>query len=382
MKIDSCTEAVCFFDSTETPTFANPSRDQMSSTICALKSLDIEKATRIRFTEVKREDLPNFLSHLFFVDAYLRLSPEITMTHGTSEDYGSGVAEDVLAASCHATCEALERLLPRLGGMKHARPNANSAFSLRNKRFVELNFDPLSSDPKNPFAIPSGQAVHPISSEALRNAFGELIERHLVATTAGNNSWFDITESVCAANAQATKAKEYWRAKQYDFQIAATKSTFGLFFVVASAVHTDTGHFPASFRGTASDFDLSYAPLQALSELNRGACFGPYTAVENAIAAQLAQNQLSKHGYYFGYLDRMITTDWLALLPKGDIRKANLDSLRRTGTTSPRAAAKVLFDSYEDVLIVPYCEAKKLPVYGYKVCVPGLSQRAMERTRL
>ncbi len=382
MTKDSCAEAVCFFESTDTPQFTTPNRKQISDTIFAIKSLSDTKLASIRFAEVKKSDLPEFLAHLHFVDAHLGLTPGITMTSATFDDYGSGVAEDILAASCHATCEVLERLLPRLGGMKHSRPTANSAFSLRHKKFVELNFDPLSNDSQNPFATPSGQAVHPISDEALRNAFGELIERNFVATTVGDNRWHDITESVCTANAQAAQAKEYWCAKQYEFQIAVTKTAFSLFFVVASAVHKDKDHFPASFRGTACDFDLSYAPLQALSELNRGACFGPYTEIKNAADARSSQNGLSTQGYYFGYLERMISPDWLALLPKRHALKTHVDNLLSGGTTNPRAAADVCLNSYEDVLVIPYCRAKEIPLYGFKICVPGLSQAAMERIRL
>jgi hypothetical protein len=383
MNQSDCTTLIeSFFDFNDGLNFQTPTRLQSSQVVLALKKLKETCFGSVSFEEIFQEELPEFLRNEHFVDAIVSISSRLCFKEGDLREFGSGVSSLLVGASAHAVCEALERLLPKLGGMKSARQSAESAYSLRFRKWIEFDFNPLDrGDAKNIFQAPSGQAVHPLAREALRNAFCELVERNFVASVRGTEDWSDITESICDRAEVFKQTANHWVQRGFGFRVCAAKSRFGPFVVVASAINRELPGFPASFRGTASDFCLDYAPLQAVSELNRSGHFGPYQSLSGYDQALAERGKLSPNDYYYGFLSRLMLTDWLAAETQ---RATNISLTELVGRehASPKFTLHRLLDEVEDLYVVPICVPSELPLYGFKVCVSGLPLNAVERVAL
>jgi hypothetical protein len=358
-----------------------PHRESVLESVMALRDLKNTGLGRVQFQNIHTEDVPAFLQGQHFIDADVEIAQNLCFLNIRTSEFGSGVSSDLTAAACHAACEAFERLLPKLGGMRGSRESEFSVFSIKNNHWCELPYNPLNRvDEQNPFReVSCGQAVHPNPTEALRNAFCELIERNSIASLKGNERWYDITESLVAANYSLLQTQQHWDMRGFVFQIAATISPHGAFVVVASAINRTPGGFPASYRGSASDFSLNYAPAQAVSELNRSGHFGPYVGIETIDEARIAQREFPRKDYHFGFLSRLMETDWLAICAK-DATTCTLREIKNIMDLGPHQVAQSILSFYSDIYVIPYCDHEKLNLYGYKICIPDFPVAALERT--
>ncbi len=377
------TSPVSIFFATDSPTkLRMPARSQIIETVNKLKKLSDSRTISVRFASVEESCIPSYLRSHLFVDAYLGINSSLCFRSFSEREFGSGTGLDIASASCHAVCEAAERLLPRLGGTKSARPTVQSAFSLFTGSWTEFDFDPLDrSDSRNPFIFGGGQAVHPIAEEALRNAFCDLVERNFVATATGNENWFDITESLVEQFDSCRETMNYWKSRGFDFHVSVSVTELGPFVVVASAKNRNPGGFPSTYRGSACDFCLEYAPLQAISELNRSGNFGPYQELKDECDALSARDKLHPKDYYYGFLSRLINGDWLTECSRKE-DQASISRLTNLYQPTPNKVLRAILGRYGDIFVVPYCSAGDLAIFGYKICVPGLSLAAVERVNL
>lgn len=359
-----------------------PPRDKLVYAINTFKALTDSGLAQIYFTLVDDSSVPEFLNSTKFVDAYVHLHESLCFHTYAESEFGSGTGNDFAAASCHALSEALERLLPKMGGARNARPTAFSAFSLLKKSWTNLEFDPLNrSIANNPFVYGGGQAVHPLPHEALRNAFCEVIERSFIANMDGTEEWFDITDCMIAHHSHFHLTQQYWHQRGFDFHVAVAVAQQGPFVVVASARNRIHGEFPAVYRGSACDFFLDYAPHQAVSELNRSAIFGPYQDLSSRTQALAASKNLDKSDYYFGYISRLVNGDWLSNCSVAST-KISVSRLRQMFSPSPQETLNNILQNYEDVFVVPYSTEDDFGCFGCKICIPKLSLAAVERLAL
>ena len=371
--------------------YSKPSNSIKEALILKLKSLDESRSLKFQLLEVQNSSLPYFLHDMCFVDCLISVDGDFAFLSNTKETCGSGVGSDFLSSSCHAIGEALERHLGFLGGTKDSRPNLNSMFSLGKQKWIDQGYNPFGNDPKlNPFYVPCGQACHPVLKEAFRNALVELLERQLLATVNVGNSWFDITDSLASEDTLARDSKKYWESIGFNFKVNVTLSPFGGFVAVASAEtkglsnaeDIDCSKFGKSFRGSGADFGLEYAPMQAISELNRSAFFGPYLNINSYEDCRTAQSRLSDDDYYFGYLDRLMNGDWLTQVASRESSQISTISLRDTYTVSIREVVQNLIDEYGDVFVIPFATPESAGVYGLKIAVPGFNVSSISRTKL
>lgn len=374
---------------------SKPSTSVEDSLILKLKTLEEQSLLTFNLLEVKKDFLPEFLRDLYFVDCVLKVDRKLTFLPSVKDTFGSGVDSNFLSASCHALGEGLERHLGFLGGTKDSRPSLNSAFSLIHKEWIELNFNPFSSDSRlNPFSVPCGQACHMVLDEAFRNALGELIEKNFIATVDEDHDWFDITDDLVLEDPHAKISKIYWESLGYDFKIHVAISKLGGFVAIASAEKLDDGlghkiqsnlsveKFGTTFRGSAADFGLEYAPMQAISELNRSAFFGPYLNIKSAEDCLVERSKLSPDNYYFGYLERLRTGDWLVQLAKNASSKATLSGLKNARGFSLSRVIQNIRTEYKDFFVIPFSTLESIGVNGIKIAVPGLNVSSLSRLSL
>ena len=372
--------------------YSKISRSEEESIILKFKECEQSGEMEYGLFDVLKSDLPDFLRPYYFVDAEVRFPGGSTFKPALKPTRGSGVGDHVLSASCHALGEALERHLGFLGGTKDARPSKSAVFSLAKKDWVDLGFDPFDSNPaSNPFFSPDGLACHPRLEEAFRNAMGELLERNFIATVDCKQPWLNVTESLISKDGHAKASQAYWENLGYSFAVYVALHPLGGFVSVATVVrlaetfagqnsHDGTeSQYGASFRGSAADFALDYAPMQAISELNRSAHFGPYLRIHSDLEARQAQSALSKEDYYYGYLERLMQVDWLHTLAASNSPIASLPELRLAHSASPRVVIGNLVDRFGDVFVIPYANPASSGMYGVKFAVPGCNTSAVSR---
>jgi hypothetical protein len=375
--------------------YSKPDASTEEKLILKLKNLEQLGRLTFRLHEVAREFLPEFLRDFCFVDCFIKLDSKLTFLPSIKDTVGSGVDSDFLSASCHAIGEGLERHLGFLGGTKDSRPSLNSAYSLVRKEWVELNFNPFGSDPKeNPFSAPCGQACHMVFEETFRNALGEILERNFIATVDESHDWFDITDSLVLENPHAKQSKSYWETLGYDFRVHVAKLKFGGYVAIASTERlTDCSNqrleeklnsskFGISYRGSGADFGLEYAPMQAISELNRSAFFGPYLNIKSPDDCLLAMKSLSIDDYYFGYLERLRMGDWLARLARSSSTKATSKSLKAASRFSLPEVLQNLTAEYKEIYVIPFSTLESLGAIGLKIAIPGLNVSSISRLSL
>jgi ribosomal protein S12 methylthiotransferase accessory factor YcaO len=357
----------------------------------------LEESNQVSFQlfDVVKSDLPVFLQPFHFVDAEIKTEGGSTFLGSGMATKGSGVDGSFLSASCHALGEALERHLGFLSGTKDSRKSQKSVLSWSKKDWLDLDFDPFGSDPKvNSFWSPDGQACHPSLEEAFRNALGELLERNKLATVRASDPWFDVTESVLAMEPHARVSKDYWDGLGFNFNVFVGLGLYGGFVSMATAVAKDLdqargnllsgskGRYGASYRGSAGDFRLDYGPMQAISELNRSAHFGPYLGLVSDQETREAQSKISSQNYYFGYMERLLKLDWLHQMASSNCILKTIDELRELYTFTPKSIIERLADRYGDVYVIPYAVPASSGVYGIKLAVPGLDVSAVSRVKV
>lgn len=391
-EVEGLTQDILRLMSKDTPlNYYRMSVFEEESFVLKMKELEDQGRLSFKLYDVIKSDLPQFLQPYHFVDAEVKTASGATFVSSERSTKGSGVDGSFLSASCHALGEALERHLGFLGGTKDSRNSPTSVLSWAKQGWFELDSDPFGSDASvNPFWRPDGQACHPNLEEAFRNALGEVIERNKLACAVGSDYWYDITESLLAREAHGRASEDYWKSLGYMLKVFVGLSPYGGFVSVATAVGKEFStkgapsrkRYGASFRGSAGDFCLDYGPMQAISELNRSAHFGPHLALSSDAETKEAQSKISSESYYYGYLERLLEVDWLYKLASSNSTVKSLEELRAAHVFSPKIILERLAARYGDVYVIPFASMSSSGIFGLKIAVPGLDVSGVSRVRI
>jgi YcaO cyclodehydratase, ATP-ad Mg2+-binding len=342
-----------------------PTEKQQIEVVRELRKLVSSGTLGFKVKEVSQNERPPWCLGQTFIDVELTYE-EFTM-------YGSGVGPDLLTATIHAFCESLERLLFKCGLMEPG----TLGFELTTHRFVRLNFDALSPDPKvNPCWLPSGQAIHTSSQFALHAAMSEMFERGAICGARNDLKFFQLADSCVLGIAEVLPLFQYFSDCGYDFRLYLN-CNFAGFYTAVAASKKRNGTFPISFRGSGTSLNLNAAIRQAASEVGRSFWFGKHSLLTSSEAAKGEQLKFPIEDYHYGMLERLTAGDWFWDLDAEVVSMSSFVSLSNAPVN-----LNVVFQSQEapkPIFFVPYNFPSSLSplrnfLCGWRCVSPGYNQ--------